>query len=1337
MDAPPRLIVLTALDAVDELLPALVEPPILVPSVAELAQALLTERHDAIVIADTDQAADALAIVRARASEMPVVVVSEQPASGVPTVTREGLAGWIEALRPLSSWDPLVSTDSLDSFARHLPIGVYRSTPDGRILYANPALAHVLGLESVEALATIDVRRDLGYPRDHFADEVARNGTVRNLVVWWTDSKGREVYTRENGRAVYDASGTLLYYEGTMEDVTAEHRARARERRRARQLEALVRFAESADLVMDREALLHAAVGAGMDATGADWGLLILHRDGENHVVAWSDSFPPEAVGALEVSGTLAHLPLQNETVLLRDVDASGIPIPQIVQEAMGRYGFRAFGSFPLVRDGQAIGAFIAGFDTPHTFDDDERQMAEALAWHLAGTLARHQAERGLRDSEATLHFIAQTTNHVLYRLRYAPEGGPGSFDYLSPAVETLTGFSPEALIAEGGLAALVVEREILQGEGLFDGPLADPDAHYNAIYQMRTAGEEIRWVENSAYPWLDETGRSVGLVGVLHDVSDRMLREAEQAAGAERSLAYQTALASLARLDAPSLEAFAEAAAEASARALGAGRVAICLVDGGWIASYATAILDPGIEVAHCPVSASVLTDLVDALGDRRALAINDARTDSRVCLLPGAEVYADAGIRSSLSAPVWRSGEAIGLIAVNHLQPHCWDDAEGEFVAGVADAVALAVERAERARAEDALRESEIRHRALAEMSSDYAFVLCQWSQSTPIVKWIGGAVEHISGYSAETLTDVKAICKIVHEASLPAVRAALASLAEGCEATFEAQLVTHGGETRWVSHRARLGEVMPNGGRLIYHSGQDITHRKRSEAALIQAREQAEAGRAAAEEMGRLKSAFLANMSHEIRTPLTGILGFADLLADELEGEHRDYVEFIERSGRRLLDTLNSVLDLSRLQADHVQPEMRPIELTDEAREVVRLLTPLATDRGLTLRLRAPETPVYALLDRTCINRVLTNLIGNALKFTDQGGVDVVIEASGERPRLIVRDTGIGIAPDFLPHLFDEFRQASQGEARSHEGSGLGLAITQRLVGLMGADIDVESEVGAGSAFTVHFQPAAAPLAPEATTPEATTPEATTPVDPYPDPASASGDGASYAPTLIIRPAPEMPLDPTPEDAETLALPDEPSPAQSWLASLVSDVGDDFISPVLESGASTADTAVEPPRGDSPLSNDPMIDTAHQVPHVPRTAPPTEAPDDGRPTVLVVEDNADTRMLLDRILRKTYHVIAVGGARDALGAMQRQQFDALVLDINLGGKETGADVLRIARAMPNHEEVFAIALTAYALPGDRERLLSAGFDEYISKPFTRHALMEALAAGISIAP
>ena len=150
--------------------------------------------------------------------------------------------------------------------------------------------------------------------------------------------------------------------------------------------------------------------------------------------------------------------------------------------------------------------------------------------------------------------------------------------------------------------------------------------------------------------------------------------------------------------------------------------------------------------------------------------------------------------------------------------------------------------------------------------------------------------------------------------------------------------------------------------------------------------------------------------------------------------------------------------------------------------------------------------------------------------------------------------------------------------------------------------------------------------------------------------------------------------------------------------------------------------------------------IVRAAPTAPPAPRPAPEREAGgasaasgSEGGPALLVVEDNNDTRMLLERILRSTYAVTAVGDARSALQAMNGQRFSGLVLDINLGGRETGADVLRIARSLPDHDGVFAIALTAYALPGDRERLLEAGFNEYISKPFTRQSLMDTLKAGV----
>ncbi|MEL6615129.1 MAG: ATP-binding protein, partial [Bacteroidota bacterium] len=1061
---------------------------------------------------------------------------------------------------------------------------------------------------------------------------------------------------------------------------------------------------------------------------------------------------------------------------------------------------------------------------------------------------ARESAEKSLRDSEATLRFIAETTNHVLYRYRYAPEasgeGGEGfapersedeplseyahagSFDYISPAAELLTGYTLADLEAKGGLGALVVSREILSGHGLFDGSLAGSDAHYNAVYEMQTAGEEVRWVENSAYPWHDDTGRHVGLVGVLHDVTDRVVRETEAAARTERSIASQTALASLARLGAPSVDEVAQVAADAAVGILDADLVCVALVEGDEVVCRALAAQMPEAAVPRVDsVPIRALDRLVDELDGQRALAIENLAADSRADVLPMVETCEAQGMRSLILSPVWRASQAVGFVWSGRRRVHAWDVSEREFVAGAADAVALAVERADRARAEAALRESEARHRALAEMSSDYAFVLSASGDATPEVMWIGGAFEQVTGRPGSAFRTIDDFRALLHEDALPVVCEALAVLEAEGEATFEARLALASGEERWVMHHARMGDPLPDGQTRVYHSGQDITHSKRAEAALIQAREQAENGRAIAEEMARLKSAFLANMSHEIRTPLTGILGFAELLSEDLDGENREFVEFIERAGQRLLDTLNSVLDLSRLQAAEVEPDLGVYDLAEEAREVVRLLAPLATEKGLTLRLHS-DGPVFARLDRTCINRVLHNLIGNAMKFTEQGGVDVVVGTEAEEAHLVVRDTGIGIQEDFLPHLFDEFRQASQGEARSHEGVGLGLAITSRLVDLMHGHLAVESEVGIGTAFTVALASAEPP--PEASGDEsadASTGSASSDrasgvqasgdgPDPLPAdsaeaplPEASWGDGASglpqvdasdpvtadpgdEAPTeapepvLIVRATAEVPDPPphVPSSAHVATEPD-PSPVQAWLASLAIDdaspdtsssdvdergdaspeatkdapeaesgpgaeVGGDGASsreshgghgvrpdPVtkntrsLESTLTPADTGSEPSDRRLLRHNGPMID----APQTPPATPPSGPDADDRAAVLVVEDNADTRMLLDRILRKTYRVVAVGGAREALGAMNSQRFDALVLDINLGGKETGADVLRVARSMPQHEEVFSVALTAYALPGDRERLLSAGFDEYISKPFTRHALLESLSIGI----
>ena len=234
----------------------------------------------------------------------------------------------------------------------------------------------------------------------------------------------------------------------------------------------------------------------------------------------------------------------------------------------------------------------------------------------------------------------------------------------------------------------------------------------------------------------------------------------------------------------------------------------------------------------------------------------------------------------------------------------------------------------------------------------------------------------------------------------------------------------------------------------------------------------RDHAEALRREAQAADRAKSAFLANMSHEIRTPLTAIIGFAQLL--EEAGGDPDLSGRIERAGLRLLGTINSVLTFARLEAGRTEVHQEPAEVALLVRHAVDSLRPLALTKRLSLALAVDPAAeaALALVDPAHFGRVLDNLIGNAVKFTDKGAVAVRVSADEARVRVVVSDTGPGIDAGFLPRIFGEFEQETTGERRRFEGSGLGLAITKRLVEAMQGEITVETKPGRGSAFTVTF-------------------------------------------------------------------------------------------------------------------------------------------------------------------------------------------------------------------------------------------------------------------------
>jgi PAS domain S-box-containing protein len=651
--------------------------------------------------------------------------------------------------------------------------------------------------------------------------------------------------------------------------------------------------------------------------------------------------------------------------------------------------------------------------------------------------------------------------------------------------------------------------------------------------------------------------------------------------------------------------------------------------------------------------------------------------------------------------------------------------------------------------------LGQSESKNKLLATIVEQSSEAIWTKDLAGNITSWNSGAAA-MFGYAPE---EVMGRTLNVSASTAEDERGRMERLMAGEKFSYDARAMTRSGTP--IDIQVAVAPLLDDGNECIGSIAvtRDVTQHKRSEEALRLAREAAEAANHA-------KSSFLARMSHEIRTPMNGVLGMTELLLETgLTSTQRKYAETVQRSGKNLLGIINDLLDFSKIEAGKLELEQVDLDLRRTIEDIVDLLAERAHAKGLELACNLPPGLTTLVRgDPLRLGQILTNLVGNAIKFTDEGSVVIRVAPVEETQdqaimRFEVADTGVGISPEAQARIFDEFAQADGSTTRKHGGSGLGLAISKQLVEMMGGEIHVESALGAGSTFwfTASFEKQASQPQPE---PRSVPIGLLTGVRVLMVESSAINRGilhqqmSNWEMSIRVAETPKQAVELLVQAAARsvpydMALIDLGLPGMDALelartiraradisrvrlvmltrrhadSRAARDAGFDacLVKPVRQTVLYECLVNVMAGRTQEAVAA-PAV-SAQPLPRVPAGI---------RGHILVVEDNLINQQVALGILQiQGYSVSVANNGKEALEAHAQGNFDLILMDCHMpemDGFEATMEIRKREQASDGRR-VPIVALTANAMAQDREECLNAGMDDHLAKPFSMQTMQDML--------